>query len=413
MSLGMPWKETDAMKERVELVVEWERRWKKQQGQVNVAELCRMHGVSRECGHKWIRRYVEAGFDVRAVEERSRRPHTSPNALEEKVHDLLIEARKLHPRWGPRKLRAWLVDLNPGAIIPSASAIGEVLRRRGMTRPRGRPRRHTPPATQPFGACARPNDVWCVDFKGWFRTSDGSKCYPLTITDAFSRYLLRCEVLADPNGEEVQRVFDSAFLEYGLPDAIRSDNGPPFASTGPGGLTRLSVWWLRLGIRVERIAPGKPQQNGRHERMHLTLKLETEPQSSLAAQQRTFDHWRREYNHERPHEALGQKPPATVYHRSSRSYPRKLVHPEAQAWAQVCKVDKAGFIRWRRTKVFISSALSYELVELDIDPETEICDVRYGPVMLGKLDPTRPNRGLIVPRRQRKRGNKVSAMSLV
>lgn len=411
MPVGMPWKDTDAMKERVRLVLEWERRWKQQHGQVNVAELCRMHGVSRECGHKWIRRYVEAGYDIRAVEERSRRPLVSPTAIGEEVQDVLVAARKLHPRWGPRKLRAWLVDANPGVAVPSASAIGEVLRRRGLTTPRRRARGRAPPVTQPFAACDHPNAVWCVDFKGWFRTGDGAKCYPLTITDAFSRYLLRCEVLADPNGIETQRVFDSVFSEFGVPEAMRSDNGPPFASTGPGGLTRLSVWWLRLGIRVERIEPGKPQQNGRHERMHLTLKLETEPQPSLAAQQREFDHWRREYNHERPHEALGQKPPATVYGRSTRSYPRKLVHPTPEPWGEMYRVDKGGFIRWRRTQVFISSALSHELVELDTNPETEICEVRYGPIVLGKLDATRLRRGLILPRRRR-REKKVSAMSL-
>jgi transposase InsO family protein len=408
----MPWKETDAMKERVELVLEWERRWKKQEGQVNVAELCRMHGVSRECGHKWIRRYVEAGFDLRAVEERSRRPHASPTALVEAVHDMLVAARKAHPRWGPRKLRAWLVETEPGVVLPSASAIGEVLRRRGLTTPRRRRHRHVPPATQPFAACDRPNAVWCVDFKGWFRTGDGEKCYPLTITDAFSRYVLRCEALADPDGDEAQRVFDSAFLEFGLPDAIRSDNGPPFASTGPGGLTRLSVWWLRLGIRVERIEPGRPEQNGRHERMHLTLKLETVVQDSLAAQQRAFDYWRREFNQERPHEALGQKPPATVYYRSNRSYPRKLERPESGPWAELCNVDKEGFIRWRRTKVFISSALKHELVELAVDAEMEVCEVKYGPILLGKLDPARLHRGLILPRRRRRGAKHLPSLSL-
>ena len=194
----MPWKETDAMKERTLFVLEWERLWRKQEGRVNVAELCRIHGVSRECGHKWIRRYREAGLDVRALEELSRRPHTMPTALTDEVKDTLVEARKLHPRWGPRKLRAWLIDGNPGVPIPSASVIGEVLRRRGLTTPR-RKRRKTPVSvTLPFMSCDRPNSVWCVDFKGWFRTRDGAKCHPLTITDAYSRYLLRCEVLSDP-----------------------------------------------------------------------------------------------------------------------------------------------------------------------------------------------------------------------
>jgi hypothetical protein len=266
--------------------------------------------------------------------------------------------------------------------------------------------------TLPFSACDRPNAVWCVDFKGWFRTKDGAKCYPLTITDAFSRYLLRCEVLADPNGDEAKRVFDSAFLEFGLPAAMRSDNGPPFASTGPGGLTRLSVWWLQLGIRLERIEPGKPQQNGRHERMHLTLKTETEPQASLRAQQRVFDVWRREYNEERPHEALGQTPPARAYQRSSRTYPRKLTQPDYDAWFDPCRVDKSGFISWHRTRIFISSALRYELVGIEFDQEEELCNVSYGPIALGRLDLKRLARGLIVPRRVRRKDGGVTAVSL-
>lgn len=408
----MPWKETDAMKERIHLVLEWERRWNANRGCVNVAELCRMFGVSRECGHKWIRRYQQAGHDVRVLEAGSRRPKTSPTAIGEQVQDVLVAARKLHPRWGPRKLHAWLVDANPGVAVPSPSCIGEVLRRRGFSMSRRRTRRRAPVVTLPFAACDCPNAVWCVDFKGWFRTEDGAKCYPLTISDAFSRYLLRCEVLADPNGDETQRVFDSAFLEFGLPAAIRSDNGPPFASTGPGGLTRLSVWWLKLGIRLERIEPGKPQQNGRHERMHLTLKLENEPQASLRAQQRAFDLWRREYNEERPHEALGQQPPARAYRRSARSYPRKLEEPELGLWSERCRVDKGGFIFWRRTRIFISSALHHELVALDVEDETDRCDVSYGPIALGKLNLRRLDRGLIVPRRTRRRDAGLTRISL-
>jgi transposase InsO family protein len=400
------------MKERVQLVLEWERRWDAQEGRVNVAELCRIFGVSRECGHKWIRRYQDAGHDVRAVEERSRRPKTSPTAIAEEAQDVIVAARKLHPRWGPLKLHAWLVDANPGIAVPSPTCIGEVLRRRGFSAPRRRRRRRAPVVTLPFAACDRPNAVWCVDFKGWFRTEDGVKCYPLTISDAYSRYLLRCEALGEPNGIETQRVFDSAFLEFGLPAAIRSDNGSPFASTGPGGLTQLSVWWLRLGIRLERIEPGKPQQNGRHERMHLTLKLETEPQASLRVQQRTFDLWRREYNEERPHEALGQQPPARAYRRSSRTYPRKLEEPEPEPWSECCRVDKYGYIFWRRTRIFISSALRWQLVALDVDDETETCAVSYGPLALGKLDLNDLDRGLIVPRRSRRTDQGVTTVSL-
>jgi len=210
-------------------------------------------------------------------------------------------------------------------------------------------------------------------------------------------------VLEELDGDAVQSVFDSAFQEFGLPDAIRSDNGPPFASTGAGRLTALSVWWMRLGIRVERIEPGKAQQNGRHERMHLTLKTETEPQADLDAQQRTFDLWRRVFNEERPHEALRNKPPATVYEPSRRKYPRKLVDQPTEPWSDVVRADDRGFIRFRRNKVFISSALRLELIELEAHHREgkSIYVVKFGPATLGRLDPDRLTRGLIVSRPRR------------
>ena len=202
--------------------------------------------------------------------------------------------------------------------------MSKILKRRGLTTPRRR-RRRAPSVTvtAPFRGCDAPNDVWCIDFKGWFRTGDGIRCYPLTLIDAYSRYLLRCEALCEPDGKQVRRILDSAFLEFGLPCAIRSDGGPPFALTGPARLTELSVWLLQLGIRIEIIAPGKPQQNGRLERFHRTLQAETAepPEKNATAQQRRFDPWRREYNHERPHEALEMKAPATVYGRFQAQLP--------------------------------------------------------------------------------------------
>jgi transposase InsO family protein len=358
----MPWKETDVMKERVKFILEWERLWNEYEGEVNVSELCRKYGISRETGYYWLRRYQDAGHKLAAIQERSRRPLTSPTATSEEVQDLVVAARKAHPRWGPRKLHTWLVERKPQIAWPSASTMGSILQRRGLSKPRRRRRRRAPAvAAPPFSECNEPNAVWCIDFKGKFRLGDGEWCHVLTLLDAFSRYLLRCEALYEPNGRFVEQILDSAFQEFGLPAAIRSDNGPPFASTGAGRLTQLSVWWLRLGIALQRIQPGKPQQNGRQERVHLTLEDEdVVPRANIRVQQRTIDLWRREYNEERPHEALELRAPATVYETSPRRYPRPLLRPEHVPWAHVCRVDKYGYIRWQQRKVFISSALQYE-----------------------------------------------------
>jgi putative transposase len=364
-----------------------------------VAELARLFGVSRQTAYVWIRRYEQAGHDVAALEEGSRRPHRHPKTTSETMQDFLVEARKAHPRWGPRKLRAWLLDRYPGREFPSASCIGMVLKRRGLSHPRARRRREkVSRVNRPFAAADQPNAVWCVDFKGWFRTGDGRKCYPLTIVDAYSRYLIRCEALDQPNGPNTQRVFDSAFQQYGLPVAIRSDNGPPFASTGPASLTILAVWWLRLGIRVERIEPGKPQQNGRQERFHRTLKFDVTPRGSLRLQQRAYDLYRVEYNEERPHEALGQKTPASVYHRSSRHYPRGLERAEPPHLSHHVRLRADGTLLWNRRKVFISSALAHELVGVAPSDHGEWL-VHFGPILLGRFDENKLYRGLRLTRR--------------
>jgi transposase InsO family protein len=408
----MPWQTTDPVKERTKFILEWETRWQQHEGQVNVAELCRAFGISRQAGYGWIRRYQEAGADLQALARRSRRPHTSPAAIPPDVQDVVVALRKQHPRWGPRKLRAWLVTRYPRVPMPGPRAIGAILRRRGLVTPRRRRRGHAVPITAPFAACDHPNAVWCVDFKGWFRTRDGEKCYPLTLIDAYSRYLLRCEVLAEPNGREVEYVFDSAFREFGLPAAIRSDNGPPFASTGAGGLTPLNVWWLRLGLRVERIEPGKPAQNGRQERFHRTLKLEVKPASSLRMQQRAFDVFRREYNQERPHEALHQATPASVYQPSRQHYLRPLETPHSPfPSADTCRAEKGGFIRWHRRRIFLSAALTGEYVALSPADDGR-WHVYFGPILLGSLDEAHLQRGLIRPPRRKRRGA-LSTMSLV
>jgi putative transposase len=396
-------------------VLEWEQRWNEAEGgPVNMAQLCRMFGISRQTGYAWVARYREGNHELSSVAERSRRPKNSPNAISVEMEDTIVAARKMYPTWGPRKLHARLVERNPNKYVPSASAIANILRRRGITKPRRRQRRA--PAlgiTAPFSGCTRSNDVWCIDFKGWFKTGDGVRCYPLTLIDAHSRFLLRCEALIEPDGEQVERILDSAFVEFGLPIAIRSDGGPPFASTGAARLTELSVWLLRLGIRVEIIAPGKPQQNGRLERLHRTLKAETTspPAEDCIAQQRALDRWRGEYNHERPHEALLMRRPSTVYVRSRRTYPCPLVESLLAPFDEISRVDQHGFIKWNRRKVLISSALRHEYVALEFNHETDgRRDVRWGEILLGWLDEHRPHRGLIYPRRRRGT-SEVSAMS--
>jgi transposase InsO family protein len=387
----MPWKETDVVKERVKFLLEWESRWDSGAGRLNFAELCREFGVSRQVGYEWLERYRRADHDLGAAVERSRRPLTSPTKVADDIEEFVVAARKLHPTWGPKKLRAWALHHRPDVPLPAPSTIGEILLRRGLTQRRKLRRpRSTSAARQPFADVTGANATWCADFKGHFRTGDGLRCYPLTIVDAHSRFLVRCEGILDPDGREVQRICDSAFQEFGLPGAIRSDNGPPFATVGAGGLSKLSVWWLRLGIRLERITPGKPQENGRQERFHRTLKAETAmpPKASLRAQQRAFDLFRHEYNESRPHEALGQKPPATFYELSPRRYPRPLHRFAVDSWDQRVRVDKHGYIPLDEQRLFLSTALAHEDVVLrrvDIDSADATWDVVFGPLSVGAL----------------------------
>jgi transposase InsO family protein len=399
----MPWNSTNATKERVKFALEWEARLDAGEGRVNVSELCREFGISRETAYVWLRRYRAAGRKVEALEERSHRPHHIPHQIPEEVQDVVVAARKYRPTWGPLKLRAYLADCHPGLHVPSVSAIAAILQRNGLTSLRRRKRiRLVVPATRPFATATGPNAVWCIDFKGWFKTLDGRRCYPLTLLDAYSRYLLRCEALVDPDTRSVEPILDSAFQEYGTPDSIRSDNGPPFASTGAGGLTKLNVWWHRLGIRHDRIEPGKPQQNGRLERFHRTLaELVREPEQDVRAQQRAFDRFRHEYNDQRPHEALGLKPPARAYTPSPNRYPRKLQDFDEYDAHAVLQVDRAGFVRWQKRRVLVSSALAHEYVSVDADDDR--WEVRWGSIVLGWIDDRRLDRGLIVPARRRRR----------
>ncbi len=322
----------------------------------SMAEVCRRFEISRRTGYKWLARYDAEGLE--GLKDRSHAPHHIPSKVIDEVEDSIVEARGRHPHWGPVKLKTWLERTAPEVHWPAASTIGAILQRHGLAVPRkNRPK--ACPNSEPLKHAQGPNLVWCADFKGWFRCQDGSRCDPLTITDAYSRYLLKCQAVKHPDTMYVMPLFEAAFREYGVPEFIRIDNGPPFASVGLGGLTQLSVWWIKQGIRPERIEPGKPAQNGRHERMHRTMKQETAqpPRANLREQQKAFDLFRHEYNYERPHQALQGRTPADCYETSPRAYrsrPRAVSYPSDY---EVRYVSDGGHLRWNGAKVFVGRAL--------------------------------------------------------
>jgi len=375
----MPWTETCVMDQRMRFIVEYD------MDELPVRTLCRKYGISPKTAYKWLRRADTLGLEA-GLKDRSRAPHRHPNQVPTELEQVIVEARLAHPTWGPRKLRVLLKRQDALTPWPAASTIGEVLKRHNLVRPRRR-RRRTPPYTEPFASAQRPNDVWCADFKGWFRTGDGQRCDPLTISDAVSRYLLRCQAMDATGFESVRPIFEAAFKECGLPWAIRTDNGPPFASRAIRGLSRLSLWWLRLGIIPERIEAGHPEQNGRHERMHLTLKQETAspPRRSHRAQQRRFNDFRREFNEQRPHEALEMQTPASRYVSSRRPYPRREPQWEYPLGMTTRQVSSDGEFRWRCGRIFVSHVLAGE--QLGLWPlDDRYWQVWLGPLELGVLD---------------------------
>jgi transposase InsO family protein len=365
--------------ERKSFIADWQR------DEESMAQLCRRYEISRQTGYKWVERYEQEGEP--GLEEQSRAALHHPQAMSEKVRQALMSLRSQHPSWGPRKLRAYLQRESPKIVWPVASSIGDLLRREGLAHPR-RKRKRTPPYTEPLKHAEAANQVWCADFKGWFLTQDGARCDPLTITDAYSRYLLRCCAVKRTDGEHAWAVFEAAFREFGLPQAIRTDNGAPFASRAPAGLSQLSMLWLRLGIRHERIEPGKPQQNGRHERMHQTLKKETAspPQRNLRQQQKSFLQFQKEYNQDRPHEALEYETPASRYEGSERRYPAKLPELEYPAGAHLRRVSHHGDVKLDGVQMFVSSLLAWEVVGLlELEQDPNWLEVYYGPLLIGRM----------------------------
>jgi transposase InsO family protein len=371
----MGWTETCAVDERMRFVVAAE------QHEEPFAVTCRRFGVSRRVGYKWLARYQETG--VEGLLDRSRAPLHHPQTIADELVERCLAVRRAHPSWGPLKVRAYLERRAPAKDWPAASTIGSWFDREGLTVKR-KLRRRSPPSSAPFAHCGAANDVWCIDFKGWFLTGDGRRCEPLTITDAHSRYLLRCQALARTDTDHVWPVLDAAFREFGLPLYMRSDNGSPFASRGAGGLSKLSIKLIKAGVVPERIAPGKPQQNGRHERMHLTLLQDTAnpPAPSLRQQLKRLRDFQRLYNEQRPHQALGNATPADHYTPSPRRFDGILREPEYGAEHQVRRVRHNGDIRWRNRTVYVNQALVGEPVGL-VENHATGWTVSYGPIVLG------------------------------
>jgi transposase InsO family protein len=401
----MPFKETRVEEETMRFVAACLK------NEANMTQRCEEFGISRQWGYELLKRFRADG--PAGLVPRSKAPHRSGQAMSAAVAAAILRLRCEQPSWGPKKLWAVLAGRAPEVDWPAHSTIGDLLRREGLSQPRKR-RRTAVPVTQPFAPVRAPNDLWCIDFKGWFRTRDGKRCDPLTLTDADSRFLLACRIV-EPTTEGVQPVVERALREHGLPLAIRSDNGPPFASTGAGGLTVLAVHWVKLGIRLERTDPASPQQNGRHERMHGTLKADTAnpPADTSAEQQASFDRFRHTFNQVRPHEALGQKTPASRYTPSPRPYPDRIEEPTYEADQAVRRVRTNGTIKWGGELVFIGEALIGEPVGV---AETLTGDwiVRFADIQLGCIDRrTRKLRHFAPARPGRRKANHEQAENTV
>jgi putative transposase len=374
----MPWRKTNQVNERLRFVAQ------AQEGLYDHAELCERYGVSRQTGYTTLKHYGELGVD--GLKDRSHAPLHCPHRISEEMRELLLEARRAHPTWGPRKILAWLEPRHTGKALPAASTVGDLYSRELLVKPRARRRKWSHPGRASV-AVEGANDVWTIDFKGEFRMGDGELCYPLTIADAHTRFLLAVDALTSTAHAGTHEVVERVFREYGLPAVIRSDNGGPFSTKAIGGLSRLSVWWTQLGIKHDRIAPGRPDQNGSHERMHRTLKQNTvwPPSADAPAQQQRFDTFRAEFDFERPHEALGQKTPGSFYMPSPRELPAHLPQPQYPGHCVIRQVRANGMLYFRDREIFLSELLVGHPVALE-----EIADgvwsIYFYDLLLARLD---------------------------
>lgn len=374
----MPFWETSRLEERIAMLADYET------GAFSVSQLCRDYGVSRPTFYGWLAR--RAAGDEAWFVDRSHAPAGCPHRTPPAVGAAVVEVKRRFPRFGPKKVKAWLERTRPDGSWPAASTVGDILKRAGLVEARAGRKRRPVELERLAGAASAPNDEWACDFKGWFRTRDGRRCDPLTLTDTLSRYLIDVRI-AEPTFEGVQPVFERVFREHGLPGAIRRDNGPPFGSVAAGGLSRLSVWWLKLGIEPRATRPASPQDNARHERMHRTLKADTAdpPAASLAEQQARFDAFCAYFNRERPHEGVGQATPADLWTPSTRPMPKAPIEPWYDAFHQVRRVRTNGEIKWRGDFLFISEVLTGEVIGLR-EREDGAHLVRFFHVPLGVID---------------------------
>jgi len=374
----MPWMETVPVDQRSAFIADHRR------ALYPVTELCARYGISRKTGYKWLERFDAEG--CRGLVDRSRAPHHCPHRIDAVTAELLCAARRKHPDWGAGKLLDFLAPRHPAVEWPAVSTVSDLLARRGLVPKRRRRRPHQHPGVVP-PTTTEPNDLWTADFKGQFPTRDGIYCYPLTIADQHTRFLLTCYGLPSTHGAPARTIFERAFRTYGLPRAILTDNGVPFATSGIHGLSQLNVWWMRLGIQHQRIHPGRPQQNGAHERMHKTLKRSAirPPRATMAAQQRAFNRFRLEYNTERPHQHLGGQTPASRYGSSPRAYPPCLPAQDYPGHFLVKKITTGGTFRFQHRLLFIANSLTHHHIGLE-ETDDGIWSIYFNTVLLAKLD---------------------------
>lgn len=373
----MPWKVINQMTLKTQLIKDWNDGSSK-------TDLSRKYGVSRPTIYKWLKRFEHSGIE--GLKEQNRAPKNCPNKTPREILNLLIQEKLKNRKRGPKKVRAQLKRRHPELDLPAVSTIGYWFKKEGLVEKRKR-RHRVPPYTRPFAECNASNDVWSIDYKGQFYMRNGHVCYPLTISDNFSRFLLGCQALEGPRYEPTRQCIESVFREYGLPDAIRCDNGTPFAGKCIGGLSRLSIWWIQLGIVPERIGKGCPQENGRHERMHRTLKNEAlDPiAKNLKEQQKGFDFFRHDFNNCRPHESLDDKTPSDIYTRSNRPYVERPHSPDYGLACLVRTVRHSGEIKFMGRMYYLTELLYGQPVGLK-EIDDGLWQIQYSFYILGSID---------------------------